>query len=428
MKCILVSLCILAAARGAVPAITGLSSTTFPIVESHESSAFNLVTKLQPTQQYDDTRSRLLFSIDTSFAVGGSVQRKMLTATEKEALEKTIEDEEKMALENILEKVTATEKEALKKTIKDEEEETLGKVENILENKDKETSQSAKVENKTSNTVVEEEIYWGHQVEVEKNDVTTTEDEKYKSILRLNDKAFAHQCYVAVAQDSSTSHIFPVVFCDFLVPTGLNVTAEIRDDKSCDEFTDESESNYYTKGVASATLIPTVTDDEKRQGIFDHSYCARLDIHYNGKSVVERRFLMDITYHYNIDKKTGEIQEQFSAELHDENSAAKKDQQAVAVGLGVFAGVIVTLALIAIIFGKKKKSRRREIEQGRQRFGEGQDVEMEILNAFEMDDSPEEEGDRDTDATVADSAVVAAVNKTGMDEEQVVAKEENEIV
>merc|ERR1712176_877513 len=192
--------------------------------------------------------------------------------------------------------------------------------------------------------------------------------------------------------------------------------------------TDESRGDYYTRGVASALLIPDISEDEKLRGIFDHSYCARLDVHYNGESVIERRYLMDITYHYNVDKRTGEIKEHFTAEVHDENSAAEKNRQAVSVGLGVFAGVIITLALLAIIVGRKKKSHRQEIRQGRQKFEDERNMEMEILNAFEIGDFSEEEGDIDTSAALADSAAAGATGRTRMEEERDVAEEGNEIV
>jgi len=79
-----------------------------------------------------------------------------------------------------------------------------------------------------------------------------------------------------------------VVYCEFLTPIGIPTKAEILDG-DCMSFTNEANATYYTEGIATAVHVPMLTDDEMRQDIFNHTYCARLDFVYEGKSVVEKR-------------------------------------------------------------------------------------------------------------------------------------------
>ena len=219
-----------------------------------------------------------------------------------------------------------------------------------------------------------------------------------------------------------------MVYCEFFTPVGLPAKAEILDG-DCVSFTNEANSTYFTEGVASAVHIATLTDDEKRQGIFDHTYCARLDFVYEGKSVVEKRYLMAITYHYLVDKKTGEVQGLLGADVHDENSGIEKRNKAVAVGLGIFGGMLATLALVAIILGGKRRQ-RREVTEGRNMYNRsGEDVELvntpslEAVNeAFQVGESFGS-GDSGADVTDGDYEALAAVRESEQRE-----REENEIV
>ncbi|EJK59700.1 hypothetical protein THAOC_20042 [Thalassiosira oceanica] len=185
-----------------------------------------------------------------------------------------------------------------------------------------------------------------HDVEILNDDLDTEENnETYLRIKKLEDKTF-------VSKAVNGTDVVP----------GLPAKAEILDGQ-CAPFTNEANSTYFTDGVAAAVHAPTLTDAEKRQGNFDHTYCAGLDFVYEGKSVVQKRYLMQISYHYLVDKKSGEVQGLLGADVHDENGGVEKRNMAVAVGFGAFGGVILTLALVAMIFGKKR--RQREVAEGR---------------------------------------------------------------
>mmetsp|Transcript_3496 Transcript_3496/g.7002 ORF Transcript_3496/g.7002 Transcript_3496/m.7002 type:complete len:525 (-) Transcript_3496:94-1668(-) len=273
----------------------------------------------------------------------------------------------------------------------------------------------------------EKEVFWGHQVDIPNDNIETEEDETYLSIKKLENKTIYHRCAVVQAMDGPDD-VVPVVYCEFFTPVGLPAKAEILDG-DCTSFTNEANSTYFTEGVASAVHIATLTDEEKRQGIFDHTYCARLDFVYEGKSVVEKRYLMGITYHYLVDKKSGEVQGLLSADVHDENSGVEKRNEAVAIGLGVFGGIIVTLALVAIIFGKKRRQ-KREVLEGRDLYSRsGEDVELvnapslEAVNeAFQVGESFGS-GEEGADVTDGDYEALAAVRESERRE-----REENELV
>lgn len=194
-------------------------------------------------------------------------------------------------------------------------------------------------------------------------------DETYDRIMAMHNQTFPHRCFVAVIDGG------PVVWCDINVPMNLNVTAEIRDG-TCDEFTTTASSDFFTMGIAQPIFVPEVTEEEKLMGTFDHSYCAGVDIFYNDVNVttgdaqqvslLSGRFAMEITYSYDekVNEESGKIEEELtSAVLSDENSKVEEGNKDLQIGLGVLAGAVVTLALVAIVYGKKKKTSRRRQEE-----------------------------------------------------------------
>ena len=182
----------------------------------------------------------------------------------------------------------------------------------------------------------------------------------------------------------------PVVWCDIILPTGLNITAEIKDG-SCDTFNEPANSEYNTKGKASPIFLPTFTIEEKLQGTFDHAYCAGIDILYdvnqNGvlESVLNQRYAMEVTYAYdNVYDQQGDVVDEVinSATLSDESTKSANRNESLAVGLGVLAGSVLTLALIALIYGEKRKRKWKRRE----------DIDINNENELAEIDATEEEG------------------------------------
>lgn len=238
--------------------------------------------------------------------------------------------------------------------------------------------------------------------EAQQRNLSTSDavDVTYDKIIAMENSTFTHECFVALIEGNIFTNFtpYPVVWCDINVPLGLNITAEIRDG-TCDQFTDPASSDYFTKGVASPVLVPEVSEDEKRMGVFDHSYCAGMDILYdvngtgNAISVVRRRFAMEAIFWYEekeeiVNKETGEtdVEEVLtSVQLVDENTKTKDRKMELGIGLGVLAGAMVTIALIAIIYGKKRiVSRRRwEAYQRELEMGDEQhEIEIARINAM----------------------------------------------
>ena len=183
----------------------------------------------------------------------------------------------------------------------------------------------------------------------------------------------------------------PVVWCDIILPTGLNITAEIRDG-SCDTFNEPATSEYYTEGKASPLYLPSFTTEEKLQGTFDHAYCAGIDVLYdvnqNGvvESVLNQRYAMEVTYSYDnvYDENHSVVDEVInSATLSDESTKSANRNESLAIGLGVLAGSVLTLALIALIYGEKRKRKWKRRE----------DIDINNENELaEIDAAAEEEG------------------------------------
>lgn len=214
------------------------------------------------------------------------------------------------------------------------------------------------------------------------------DDPIYKAIMAWENYTIPHRCYVAIASKPGDIGIvnktFPVVWCDFKVLVGLNVTAEIKDG-SCDGFEEQSSSDLFTRGVASPIFLPEVSEEERMRGEFDHAYCARVDFLYDmtgtgdhARSVLDKRFPMDITYHYKeeIDEETGQIVEEelLSAVLTDEVTKADEQNLDLILGVAFFAGAIFTIALIAITMGKKRKKKNQRLQQMMEEGG----VDVEI--------------------------------------------------
>ncbi|KAL9184828.1 hypothetical protein ACHAXT_002605 [Thalassiosira profunda] len=192
-----------------------------------------------------------------------------------------------------------------------------------------------------------------------------TFDPTYQAIQELNGTVIDSNCYVAISLSEQL-----VVWCDIAIPVGLDVKAEIRDG-TCEEFTDAASGDSYLLGVARPVYLPEITEDEKRQGTFDHAYCARMDVLYDlegtgeSVSVMERRFPMEVTYNYfEKDGENGAVEEELaSATLADAGTKVEENNEKLMVGLGVLAGAIVTLALVAIVSRKKKREARRGWER-----------------------------------------------------------------
>jgi len=129
------------------------------------------------------------------------------------------------------------------------------------------------------------------------------------------------------------------------------------------------------EGKASPIYLPTFTVEEKLLGTFDHAYCAGIDVLYdvnkNGvaESVLNQRYAMEVTYAYDnvYDDKSGAIVDEVinSATLSDESTKSATRNESLAIGLGVLAGSVLTLTLIALIYGEKRKrkwKRREDID------------------------------------------------------------------
>lgn len=258
------------------------------------------------------------------------------------------------------------------------------------------TSASASSPSETAAAVADAAMEQPQQTTTPTNDRLRflSDDETYNTIMSYTNKTIPSKCYVAISRDDN----YLVVWCDIIVPFGLNVTAEIIDG-TCDTFNVTASSTYFRQGVASPIFLPTITEEEKLMGIFNHAYCARMDILYdvNGTgeqiSVLDRRFPMEITYQYVEKLNDGDgngttIEEELvSATLTDENSVVEEGKRELGIGLGVIAGAVVTLALVAIIYGQKKKTTRRrwlqrEAEEEEQAEDENNVVEIAPLSTM----------------------------------------------
>jgi len=201
-------------------------------------------------------------------------------------------------------------------------------------------------------------------------------DEMYNTIMALKNETIPSKCYVAV------SH-YVVVWCDINVPVGLYVKAEIKDG-TCDDFVEVASGSFFRKGIASPIFLPEISHEEMRnqreqRGVFEKAYCARMDVFYNPDgddtdekmvSVLDRRFPMGVAYNY-VDRGNGKSsgdgefvkEELSSAILTDGNSKVEKQNLELVVGLSALSGALVTLSLIAIIYGQRKKSTRKQWQE-----------------------------------------------------------------
>lgn len=219
-------------------------------------------------------------------------------------------------------------------------------------------------------------------------DPPVLQDPVYRIILSQQNYTIPHKCYVAITTNSAddTKKHFPVVWCDFRTPVGLNVTAEIQDG-NCDEFQQQSSGDVFTRGVASTIFFPEITEEEKLAGNIEHEYCARLDYLYDvdgtgnhARSVLDKRFPMVVTYLYReeIDEETGQIidEDLIDVELADENTTEEERDLDLILGLSFLAGAVFMMALIAIVMGGSRK-RKKEKQRLQQMMEEG-GVDVEI--------------------------------------------------
>lgn len=187
---------------------------------------------------------------------------------------------------------------------------------------------------------------------------TLTKEEALELIEVLKKETIPHQCNVAVTRDLSDNfEKHPVVFCNFNIPIGLFCTAEIQA-TTCNQFTSPSKGEVYSHGVASAIYVPDITEEERMLDVYNSSYCARIDVYYGEDSIYDTTFPVDITYkNYVTDGKYG-----ISASLSEDDNTPKLDGGSIGLGLmiGMIIGSIMTLAVGAMINGKKK----REVKVG----------------------------------------------------------------
>ena len=184
----------------------------------------------------------------------------------------------------------------------------------------------------------------------------------------LQNATIPHQCFTGVSKDPVTDHEHPHLRCDFTVPFGLNVTAEIKDG-SCESFSELAKSDFFTNGYASAIFLPKITESEKRLGSFIHNYCARLDIiMHDGvlglQSVFERRFVLQMQFDYK--KNEDEVSDDFTVAMANENEDVESGPDIglifLVLACGIVGGSIITITLVAIIQGNRKKSARTQNE------------------------------------------------------------------
>lgn len=132
-------------------------------------------------------------------------------------------------------------------------------------------------------------------------------------------------------------------------------------------------------------------------------------------SLIKGRFAMEINYRYEleseekvIDEESGEekevifVEELVSAVLTDENTKVDGRNEELVIGLSVLAGAMVTIALIAIIYGQRKKSTRRRWQKVQQREAERSeetydDVEIVIVPMTDASLTKEEQGNENYD-------------------------------
>jgi len=177
----------------------------------------------------------------------------------------------------------------------------------------------------------------------------------------LKNETFDHQCFVQLSKDPIENREYPVVWCDFSVPAGLNITAEIQDG-DCYSFDRAAKSQYFKYGQATAMFLPEITEREKRMGSFTHQYCARVDVIYEDKlggkeSVFERRYSFEVGYNYK-NNEGDEVSDDFTVAMVEDEAVDDVDVGLVILVLvcGMIGGAIVTITLISFIKGKKRRS------------------------------------------------------------------------
>ncbi|KAL9187627.1 hypothetical protein ACHAXT_006005 [Thalassiosira profunda] len=243
-------------------------------------------------------------------------------------------------------------------------------------------------------------------------------DDALATIQKLEDGALSVRphCYVSAP---SVDDI--LVWCDIYLPFGLETKAEIKEG-NCEEFTDVAVGDTYLLGVASPVFYPEISDEEKRRGTFDHSYCARMDVFHDASetgeavSVLERRYPMEVSYNF-----TGEVEEEITASLADfsiffgdaiegadvegeqiekrppsdtsgEEDTGGGNNTGMYIGLSVAAGVAIIVALAAIVWGRRRM-RRSQGEAGGTQGGEEEESTRRVFEEWMRRSAPGEVGD-----------------------------------
>ena len=187
----------------------------------------------------------------------------------------------------------------------------------------------------------------------------------------LKEETIPHQCNVVISRDVKPSDNFekhPVVFCNFYVPIGLYCTAQIQA-TSCDGFNHVASGELYGNGVASAMYLPEITEEDRLADVYNRSYCARIDVYWESESIYHKTFPVDITYrNFESNGRYG-----MSAAMSGEDtdtSAFDGASIGLGIGVGLICGALFTLAVIAMMNGKKKDGEKvcltSEVEEGKE--------------------------------------------------------------
>ena len=198
------------------------------------------------------------------------------------------------------------------------------------------------------------------------NPLTKQEALQLVQVLQKESSGIPHQCNVAVTRDVSDNYEkHPVIFCNFYnIPIGLYTTANIQS-ASCSDNNDflqksnnSSRGEVYSHGVASAVLVPDVTEEDRMLDVYNTTYCARIDVYYDDESIYTDTFDLDITYrNYEVDGKYG-----IAASLnegHGDSTASAWSVDGGQIGLGIMFGFIfggiLTMTVLAMLNKKKER-------------------------------------------------------------------------
>eukprot|EP00956_Cyclotella_meneghiniana_P031431 scaffold82437_cov69-Cyclotella_meneghiniana.AAC.1 len=104
--------------------------------------------------------------------------------------------------------------------------------------------------------------------------------------------------------------VYPINAMWPLHATYPTITRSIPDYDNTNDFLQKSNNSsrgeVYSHGVASAVLVPDVTEENRMLDVYNTTYCARIDVYYDDESIYTDTFDLDITYrNYEVDGKYG---------------------------------------------------------------------------------------------------------------------------